>query len=173
MSSTVQRHQSPERLILCQISSLIYPKIQRRQVITNVLHPNYARPPRWSTPVLWRRFENSLASICVLIHSCKMLKENETTGLNDGRKWWLVGNARHRMLFWQSPSPQQIYGSLGSPKSILQNDTWISSAVFVNNFVVNNRHTDTDHATTSAAISHNTQPQFHALYIIQPNNTHQ
>jgi len=33
----VQRHQSAERPILCQISSLIYPKIQRSQVIMNVL----------------------------------------------------------------------------------------------------------------------------------------
>jgi len=31
-------------------------------------------------------------SICVLIHSCKMSKESETTGLSDGWKWWLVGN---------------------------------------------------------------------------------
>jgi len=87
----VQRHQSPERPILRQISSLMYPKIQRRQVIMTVLHPGCARPPRWSPPVLWSRFENGLASICVLIHSCKMPKESETTGLNDGRKWWLVG----------------------------------------------------------------------------------
>ena len=39
------------------------------------------------------RFEDGLASICVLIHSCKMPKESETTGLNDGWKWWLVSNA--------------------------------------------------------------------------------
>jgi len=89
----VQRHQSPERPILRQISSLIYPKIQWRQVIMNVLHPSCERLPRWSPPVLWRRFEDGLASVCVLVHSCKMPKENETTGLNDGRKWWLVSNA--------------------------------------------------------------------------------
>ena len=47
----MQRHQSPERPILRQISSLIYPKIQRRQVIMSVLHPGCARPPRWSPPV--------------------------------------------------------------------------------------------------------------------------
>jgi len=34
----MHRNQSPERLILHQISSLIYPKIQRRQVIKKVLH---------------------------------------------------------------------------------------------------------------------------------------
>ena len=72
MCSAVQRHQSAERLILHQISSLMYPKIptthymhpkiQRRQVIMDVLHPGCAR----------RRFEDGLASICVLIHSCKM-----------------------------------------------------------------------------------------------------
>ena len=28
-----------------------------------------------------------------LIHSCKMTKESEMTGLCNGRKWWLVGNA--------------------------------------------------------------------------------
>ena len=59
--SAVQRHQSAERPILHQISSVINPKIQRRQVTMNVLHPGCARPPRWSPPVLWRRFEDSLA----------------------------------------------------------------------------------------------------------------
>ena len=39
MRSAVQRHQSPERPILRQISSLVYLKIQRRQVVMNVLHP--------------------------------------------------------------------------------------------------------------------------------------
>jgi len=65
--SAVQRHQSPERPILRQISSLIYSKIQQRQVIMNVLHPGRARPPRWSRPVLWRRFEDGLAIICGLV----------------------------------------------------------------------------------------------------------
>jgi len=55
--SAVQRHQSVERPILRQISSLKYPKIQWRQVIMNVLHPSCVWPPRWSPPVLWRRFE--------------------------------------------------------------------------------------------------------------------
>ena len=81
---------SLQRPILHQISSLMHPKIQQSQVIVNVLHPGCARPPRWSLPVLWRRFEDGLASICVLIHPCKM--PSETTGLNDGWKWWLVGN---------------------------------------------------------------------------------
>jgi len=49
---------SSERLILRQISSLMYPKIQRRPVIINFLHPSCARPPRWSPPILWRRFEH-------------------------------------------------------------------------------------------------------------------
>ena len=61
--SAVQRHQSPARPILRQISSLMYPKIQRRQVIMNVLHPSCARSPRWSPPVLWRRFEDGLARL--------------------------------------------------------------------------------------------------------------
>jgi len=51
--SAVQRHQRP-------ISSPIYPKRQLRQVIMNVLHPSCARPPRWSPPVLWRRFKDGL-----------------------------------------------------------------------------------------------------------------
>jgi len=84
MHSAVQRHQSAERPILRQISRLMYPKIQRRQVIMNVLHPSCARLPRWSPPVLWRRFEDGLASICILIHSCKMPRESETTERNDG-----------------------------------------------------------------------------------------
>jgi len=41
------------------------------------------RGSQWSPPVLWRRFENGLASICILILSGKMPKESETTGLND------------------------------------------------------------------------------------------
>jgi len=61
--STVQRHQSAERLILCQISSLVYPKIQRRRVIMNVLHPGCAWPPRWSPPVLCRRFRDARCKI--------------------------------------------------------------------------------------------------------------
>ena len=48
--SAVQRHESSERPILPQISSLIYPNIQRRQVIMNVLNPSCVRPPRWSPP---------------------------------------------------------------------------------------------------------------------------
>ena len=43
----LQRHQSAERPILRQTSSLMYPKIQQRQVIMNVLHPGSARPLRW------------------------------------------------------------------------------------------------------------------------------
>ena len=42
--------QSPERPILCQISSLMYPKIQWRQVTMNVLHPCCEWPPQWSPP---------------------------------------------------------------------------------------------------------------------------
>ena len=64
MRSAVQRQQSPERPILRQISSLIYPEIQRRQVMTKVLHPSCARPPRWPPPVLWRRFEDGLDNVC-------------------------------------------------------------------------------------------------------------
>ena len=81
--NAVQRHQSPGRPTLCQISSLIYPKMQRRQINMNVLHPSCVWLPWWSPPVLWKRFKDGLVSICVLIHSCKMPKESETTGLND------------------------------------------------------------------------------------------
>jgi len=89
-----------ERTVLCkdslqrgQISRLIYPKIQQRRVIMKVFHSSCSRPPLWSPPVFWRRFEDSLASICILIHLCKMPRESEMTGLDDGWKWWLVGNA--------------------------------------------------------------------------------
>ena len=64
----VQRHQSAERPILHQISSLMYPKIQRRQVIMNVLHPGCAWPPRWSPPVLWRGFEDSFVCLCLCVY---------------------------------------------------------------------------------------------------------
>jgi len=42
----------------------MYPKIQQRQVIIDVLHPGCVWPPRWLPPILWRRFEDGLASIC-------------------------------------------------------------------------------------------------------------
>jgi len=64
------------------------------EVIMNVLHPGCARPRRWSPPVLWRRFEDSLASICVLIHSCKMPKKVRRRDLMmDKTGGWLIGNA--------------------------------------------------------------------------------
>jgi len=50
----------------------------------NVLHPSCVRPPRWSPPVLCRKFEDGLASICVLNRLRMMPKESETTGLKDG-----------------------------------------------------------------------------------------
>ena len=108
------KHQSAERPTVHQISSLMYPKIQWRQVIMNVLHPGCVRPPWWSPPVLWRRFKDGLASICILIHSCKMSKESEMTGLSDGsvkmsKSWmkramnWRVQSRLHRRAGWMSP----------------------------------------------------------------------
>jgi len=44
----------------------MYPKIQQRQVITDVLHPSCARPPRWSPPVLWRRRFDNVADAVVM-----------------------------------------------------------------------------------------------------------
>jgi len=85
--NAVQRRQSPERPILFQISNVMYPKIQRRQVIMNVLCPSCAWPPRWSPPVLWRRFEGGSASICILIHSCKMPRESETVRFDESGGW--------------------------------------------------------------------------------------
>ena len=79
----MQRHQSLERPILRQISCFMYPKIQRRQVIINVLHPGCLRSPRWLPAILWRRFKDGLASICIHIHSCKMPTESGTTGHNE------------------------------------------------------------------------------------------
>ena len=90
-NTSVHLYESPERPILRQISSLMCPKIQRRRVIVDVLRSSCARPPRWSPPVLWKRFEDGLAS--VLIHSCRIPKVSETTGFDDGWKWWLGGNA--------------------------------------------------------------------------------
>jgi len=61
------------------------------------------------------RFEDGLASICVLIHSCKIPKESETTGLNDGWKWWLVGNATESAFLTKSCSECPVFyvGILG------------------------------------------------------------
>ena len=59
----------------------------------NVLHPSCAWPPQCSPPILWRRFKDGLASVCVVKYSCKMPKESETTGHADGWKWSLVGSA--------------------------------------------------------------------------------
>ena len=41
----------------------------------------------------WRRLEDGLASISVLIHSCKMPEESETTDLMMDESGLLVGNA--------------------------------------------------------------------------------
>ena len=78
--SAVQRRQSPERPISDQISSLIYPKIQRRQIIMNVLSSKLCA----AAPVVTSSstFKDGLASICFLIHSCKMPRESETMGLD-------------------------------------------------------------------------------------------
>jgi len=51
------------------------PRSNKLQVIINVLHQGCLWPPRW--------FQDGLASICVLSHSCKVPKESETTGLNN------------------------------------------------------------------------------------------
>jgi len=48
--SAVQRHQSIERPILCQISSLKYPKIQQRQVIMNVKQNTHIKHASTSQP---------------------------------------------------------------------------------------------------------------------------
>ena len=106
MRSTVQRHQSPERPILRQISSLMHPKIQQRQVIVNVLQ--VMRPPRWLPPVLWSRFEDGLASICVLVHSCKVPEESETTGLRDIKTFIMHAQLCYLMLM-PSPSVDSLW----------------------------------------------------------------
>ena len=71
--SAVQRHQSPERPILCQISSLMHPKIQRRRVIVNVLHPSCVQPCSCSLAVLDPRVGHTMdvlsPFIPVLCHS--------------------------------------------------------------------------------------------------------
>jgi len=77
--STVQRHQSQERPILPHTASSI-PR-SSEDVIMNVFHPSCAWPPRWSPPVLWRKFEGGLASICIPVNWYKMPKGSETTGL--------------------------------------------------------------------------------------------
>jgi len=77
----VQRHQSQESPILRQISSLIYPKIQRRQVIMDVLHPSCARPPRWSPPVLWRRFKEDLQRCGLAIQQLLTRRLETSSGL--------------------------------------------------------------------------------------------
>jgi len=95
----------------------MYPKIQRRAVIMNVLHPGCARPPRWSPPVLWRRSKmarlaSAFSSICA-----RCPKESETMGLSDGWKWWLVGNMRRMSAFLtkscQQKCPRFFVGSIG------------------------------------------------------------
>jgi len=90
----VQRHQSPERPILHRISSLMYPKIQRRQIIKNVLHPSCARPSWWSPSVLWRRFENGLvkwlASAFSSTHAKCPKKVRRPDLITDESGGWLV-----------------------------------------------------------------------------------
>ena len=82
----MQRHRSPERPIFHQISSLMYPKIQQRRVIMNVLHLGCERPPRWSPPVLWRRFEDGLAWVCRWIYHWVWPVKRQTYGYLPSRR---------------------------------------------------------------------------------------
>jgi len=68
-----------------------------------------------SVPVLWRRFEDGFASIYILINSCKMPKDSETTGRNDGWKLWLAGNATNVSISdkWCSECPGFFVGTIG------------------------------------------------------------
>ena len=100
--SAMQRHKSAERPILCQISSLMYLKIQRRQVIMNVLHPGCARPPRWSPPVLWRRFEDGLLASAF---SCNHPRRptcpvRQTCTVKNSAIWLCCWPADHRCWQW-------------------------------------------------------------------------
>jgi len=83
------------------LPSYILRSSEDRSSIINVLHPSCARPPRWSPPVLWKRFKDVLASICVLIHLCKMPKESERTDLmmDESGGWLVMRWCRH---FWKS-----------------------------------------------------------------------
>ena len=109
MHSAVQRHQSPERPILCQISSVMYPTIQRRQVFMNVLHPGCVRPPRWSPPILWRGFEDCLASVCnsafLSIRARCPKKVRRLDLMMDESGGWLV---KRRMLAFLTKSCQRM-----------------------------------------------------------------
>ena len=51
-----------------QISSLMYPKIQQRQVIMNVHHTSCVRPPQWSLLQFLQNctVDTSLCTCCVL-----------------------------------------------------------------------------------------------------------
>ena len=79
------------------------------KLIMNVLRPSCVRPPRWSPPVLWRSFEDRLASICVLVHfvqdaqrkwddgtSSQILFAQNTSHLNEasGKSSWWAGSTR-------------------------------------------------------------------------------
>jgi len=83
------------------LPSYILRSSEDRSSIMNVLHPSCARPPRWSPPVLWKRFKDVLASICILIHLCKMPKESERTDLmmDESGGWLVMRWCRH---FWKS-----------------------------------------------------------------------
>ena len=87
-TTRVALHPSAERPILRQISSLMYPKIQRRQVTMNMFFVDEEHSVR-GHPGGRLQFSGGgsgrwfVYSTCVLIHSCKMPQESETTGLND------------------------------------------------------------------------------------------
>ena len=79
--SAIQRHQSPEKLILSQFSGFMQLQIHGREITLDCRHPGSKRSPRRTSPALRRRLKNDLAGVCILIHSREMSEERKTSQL--------------------------------------------------------------------------------------------
>ena len=89
--SAIQRHQSPERLILSQFSGFMQLQIQGRDITLDGLHSGSRWPPRWTSPALGRRLKMTCLSSAFSSILTRCLKKERRRELTmDESGGWLV-----------------------------------------------------------------------------------
>lgn len=91
-TQNVQRHETPDWPILLQISSLCVPRSREEKLswmfFFQVVHGHPGgclQFSRGGSKMAWVLTHSLSYLICVLIRSCKMPKDSETMGLNNGK----------------------------------------------------------------------------------------